>query len=355
MGRPITRTSSLPPSGQWTAALISTLGYSEGTWTYEQNYPLADPGKQSQVRDQEEKAGPYEVSRYAEAMKPYTASAKRPNLVMPPVVYTLDGYLLDGNTRNAAAAKLGWDSFPAIVLNDNYASATEPIRARFQVLQMRLNRVHGKNLKDIELYRLIRQLISGDPEPDAAALAQQIQCSQQAVKNVIAARNAETRMTELGITVPGSFTLTHLAIIGQTTSKFYDGPFRHYVEFLRDCAVPGSEIRGLSRQFAGYSSEAAMIAAIDAEAKSREGAKTGHAPVVTRSRQLRTKLSALHGICEWIRAGNKEMLVDITPGSGELNAQVIQQAIIDLRDILMLQTEQNAQPPLAPTFSHTNG
>jgi len=88
-----------------------------------------------QCREADNYAKTDEVNSYAEQMG---------QSVFPPIIMTLDDYLLDGNTRVEAAKKRGDRFFPGLVIQENYATADPRRKLEFHMLAATLNNQNGR-------------------------------------------------------------------------------------------------------------------------------------------------------------------------------------------------------------------
>jgi hypothetical protein len=332
---PILLAKSLPGNAQLTAAKMTLLAFRERTWHYNPNYPLADAQFQVQVRDGSEVAPPKEVARYAEMMKPYLT--KRDQLTMPPVVVTADGYVVDGNTRIAAARKLEWLTFPAFVLNDRYEGAPTSLIDRLIMLGTMLNMTHGRGLSRERQEQLILQVSKDGDSPEE--ISRKLQISRNIVLSTLKARDATERLMELGVDmrVP-HITKTHLAALGSKSASFNNEVYRNLAVLIRDTAMSTPEQGAFMKKVLGLGSDQDKLAAIEAESTSRNAGPVTGRGKPPRSAQLRQHLGFVLKY-----AGDPGELVEST---GDRTACLDQSAMIRdtlavLYDILAAQERLN--------------
>jgi hypothetical protein len=323
MARAITSLKSLPGSAQSTAATLAALGFPEGRWHYVSEYPLAAPDKKVQVRNIRQTAPPKKVAHYMEVMRPFTKD--RSGLVMPPVIYSQDGHLLDGNTRDAAARKLGWTTYPAIILEDNYKDAPQAIEDMFRTVSVRFNRINGEPLSNDDLEQHILALARpGDSPTD---LSRRLQVPLTMVKNVLAARSAKGKLKELGIDLSDypHIHRTHFSYIGYKLGVWHDEPLRAFAELLK-LKVPANDAYTMQKRFLALPSDEEILKAIQVEHASRADISKGYVTRPSRSAQLRQHL----GFVIKYTPGD---LVESIPGSENQHLEVLRDAIIRLQRI----------------------
>jgi len=88
-----------------------------------------------QVREADNYGKKEEVTSYA---------AQMGQSVFPPIIMTLDDYLADGNTRVEAAKVRGDRFLPALVIQENYATADPRRKLEFHMLAATLNNQNGR-------------------------------------------------------------------------------------------------------------------------------------------------------------------------------------------------------------------
>jgi hypothetical protein len=79
--------------------------------------------------------------------------------IFPPIIVTTDDYLVDGNTRVAARVQRKDLTCQAIVVDINYAKATEAQRQLIMALGASLNMKNGRPLTTKELRRNIEPMV----------------------------------------------------------------------------------------------------------------------------------------------------------------------------------------------------
>jgi hypothetical protein len=341
MAPPIMTMKSLPPVAQSTAAKIATLGFGERRWRYEGNHDLAEASKVSQVRDIEDRAPAKKVAHYAEMLRPFTGARLRGQMTFPPVIYTNDGYLLDGNTRDQAARRLGWVTFPAIVLNDNWEGANEALMEKFLSLGTLLNITNGTDLSRANVERLLAQIVKDDDSP--ADIAKKLQVSRSTVMNLMNATKTRKRADELGVDLSGAkITRTHLSDLGAAIDKFTNPVFVNFLELIRDAELSTNEQRSIAKRIFAAGEEFQKMEIISEERASRHGKVTGHAGRPPQSAQLRQALGKILKFKD-----NPGRAVEDAPESSQLHRTVIWEAISTLQKIANEQDIQDSKRLLA--------
>src|ERR1700689_4493413 len=144
----------LPDLAKPTADLIEKLGF---TWELDFEYPTPDAARRVQIREEAHYVPREMVMRIAAAM------ARGDKL--PPIVVTTDGYLIDGNTRTAAAQHNKYPSIQALVPNGSYENCTEKVERRLKLLGAAFNARNGKGIDREEIRKAV-VAIGQDPTYD---------------------------------------------------------------------------------------------------------------------------------------------------------------------------------------------
>jgi len=328
LSAPIKLIKSLPPSAQLTAIRMAAAGFPEGTWTYTQNHDLADMSKVVQVRDIKGPARKSKVDHYMTVMKPY-ATSLRDQLTMPPVVFTADSFLLDGNTRTTAASRLGWMTFPAFVLNFSYQNAAQAIVDQFVELAAVLNLSHGDNLDRVNTENIIARLANDDTTP--YDLARRLGVSRTTVQNVLYARTARLRAERLKVDISaGHISRTHMADLGREDQRITDEVFMKFLELVSTGKMTSTEQRDFTRRIATETTEKAKLNLIQAELESRDRMRTGSATKPSPAAQLRQALGK-------VNSGDPGLMIETNPRSWETHRESLRLAIAQLEKTLNLQ------------------
>jgi hypothetical protein len=257
-------TVKLSDSGKRVAEQIEQLGFK---WEFDPLYPIPDSLDQVQrvqIRNAEHYVPPTEVNKYAAAMKRGDQ--------FPPGVVTQDGRYVDFNTRAAAALKLGWPTFPAFILNVDYASATAERRARVHVLGAAFNSKGNKPLSRDELTRNIREAAK-DPDWTPEVVAKHLGVTNSTVSSIFAQFRAEKRAESLGVILNGSVTASNKAALGGKSHKLTDRPFREVARLMQDAGpgMSGRDLRDLLRDVeAATGSEEDKINIVEQERRRRD-------------------------------------------------------------------------------------
>jgi hypothetical protein len=323
----IIRAKSAPPSAQLVIARLAMLGFGEGQWEYRINQPLADPSKRTQIRDIAEQAKPADVAHYAEIMKPFTLN--RVNLLMPPVVFTADEWLVDGNTRTMAAERLGWSTFHAIVLLHHYVGAPQALLDQFEYVSTLMNTTHGKGLNAASIERLILKLAKDDST--AADLARKTQVNKATVASILYARKARIRAQDAGITVDGTnLTRSHLSYLGMQEDKFTEPVLIALLQMIIDTGMSSKDERTFVARVNALTTEKRKLDLIAAEADARSDVAGGYAIKPSQAAQLRQALGK-------VIAHEPGELVETNPARYQLHRDTVNDAIGRLQKVYQQQ------------------
>lgn len=328
MAPPIRKISSMPGQAQGTALKLVLAGFPEGSFHYAPNHELADPAMGMQIRDDENRAPAKRVAHYREMMKPYTLN--RADLLMPPVVFTGDGYLLDGWTRTEGARGLNWMTYPAIVLDDYYEGAPEALEEKFNVASAMLNLTHGTGLSTAETERVIL-LVSKSIDLEApgavAELARKLQISRSWAANLLASRTANERAARLNIDLSNApwITRTHMADLGNWREKMTNPVFKALLELTRDAKLSTPDQRALAKQVFACGTEEEKLELIAGELSSRDAQVNGHHGRPSDAARLR---QALGRVTKYQPIPGQA--VETIAGGSSTHLEVIDQAIATL-------------------------
>lgn len=243
---------------------VEGMGFNR--WILDLEYANPDPAtvKRIQVRDEAHVGQAYKVNLYAEAMK-------RGDKFAPGVVDST-GRIVDFNTRNRAAWKLGWPTFPVIVIQESYDNADPFTKTRFAILGGGFNGGGPEGLTRPELTRLIR-LTAADPSRwTVAHVAEKLHVPQKQVQGIFAEFRAEARAEKLGVPMNGSVKPTTKEMLGQRSEKLADATFREIIGLVQDTGMPTSEARDLCRQVIGITTgDDDRMSFLSGEREGREG------------------------------------------------------------------------------------
>jgi hypothetical protein len=340
---------NLPPVAQSTAPKLALVGFREGQWQFQPNAPIPDLSHRVQVRGIAEPAKPGKVAHYADMMRPYTL--RRDQLIMPPVILTSDGYVVDGNTRLQAAIKLGWHTYPAFVLDISYDGAPEVDLDRLLTLGGLLNLSHGEGMNSAQVENLILRLIHDDGD-SVMEISRKLQVSRPTVQGIMNARKTRERARALGIVIPevGSpgckLTRSHLADLGAKIDRFKNGTFSAMLELIIKTELPGTEERSIMKRVIEAPTEEDGLKIIAAEMASRSGmaAKVSRRP--SKAAQVRQSAGL---VVNHFREGTLGLLVETEPESEADQLKMLEDAVNGFVQLRLLQLarkekmQENAQ------------
>lgn len=298
MARAFVSDKDLPPEASALAERIRLLGFD---WVYVPDHRLASLAKRVQVRDTAAVAPPRETARYALALQRGD--------VMPPVVVTADGYLVDGATRTEAARKLGWTSYPAFRLNVNYEGAPTALVQQLVMLGSAFNLTHGRGMSPTNIEAVIEAVTEEDDSP--RDIARKLHISEVTVAGVMNAAKARKRAANLDIQVGEFLTSSHLRVFGGKSAKYTDPVFKEFFTLAQDAHLTISAVQDLARQLEAEGTEQARMDILAAERASYQGVIDGASSVPSRAAKLRRSLGFLNA------QDDPGLLVELSPAAAE--------------------------------------
>ena len=240
----------LPDIAKPAADLIEKLGFQ---WELDFEHPTPDGGKRVQIREEKHYVPREMVMRIAAAM------ARGDKL--PPVVVTKDGYLIDGNTRTAAAQHNKYPTVQALILNDSYEGCTEKVERRLHLLGAAFNARNGKGIDREEIRKAV-VAIAQDSSYDGTRIAALIGVTDGTVKSILAEMKARDRAESVGVHLNGSVAATPLRILGQASEKLNDEPFRAVASLAQDTGMAPGDLRDVIRQMHDAKSDDGAVSVV---------------------------------------------------------------------------------------------
>lgn len=241
----------LPDVAKPTADLIEKLGFQ---WELDFEYPTPDPARRVQIREE----GHY-IPR---EMVMRIAAAQFRGDKLPPVVVTSDGYLIDGNTRTAAARHNKYPSVQALVLTDTYEGCTEKVERRLRLLGAAFNARNGKGIDREEIRKAV-VAIAKDSTYDGTRIAALIGVTDATVRSILAEMKARDRAESLGVHLNGSVAATPLRVLGQASEKLNDEPFKAVATLTQDTGMSPGELREVLRQMHDAKADEGALAVVE--------------------------------------------------------------------------------------------
>jgi hypothetical protein len=275
-----TRREDLPFYAQDAVARVELMGF-QG-WKFLANSTLVERNKRLQVRDIAAHAPHNEVARYAAALKQGD--------LMPPVIMTRDGYLVDGNTRTEAARRAGWDHFPAIMLDVAYEGAPEAMIKQLTTLGAAFNLTHGRGMSRQNVERVI--LTVANPGDKAQEIARKLHIPVYTVQSALNITKARERAERLGVDVSDEKRLTgsHMALMGGRNNRYTDPVFAEFLSLVRDARYSLKDSKELGSRIEALGSETEKLALITAERDARHDVIRGTATKPSLAAKLRQSL-----------------------------------------------------------------
>lgn len=322
---------SLPPNAQLTAQRMALTGFPERTWSYDINTPRADPTKVMQVRDIKSTTKRSRVSDYAIAMKPFVSD--RSGLTFPPVIFSADGWLIDGNHRSDAAEQLGWLTFPAFTVNFRYENQAEAILKQFLELATLCNVSHGDNLDRENLARIIERLATDDSS--ASDLGKRLGVQRSTVQSILWARTARLRAVRLGVPYESEhISRTHLADLGRQDTAFNDDVFAALLDLTLKGKLKSGEQKAVIRQILQVKNDPGKLSLIRTELTGRDGIVRNRATRPSPAAQLRQALGKVNApdpgeMIEPVQGNWKAHKTAARTAIGQLEKMLVRQAVLE--------------------------
>lgn len=322
--RVITQVKDLPSFAQSTGRRVEQFGF---TFQYVNEYPLVDLDRRVQVRNIADLAPLGETAKYAAALKRGDQ--------FPPVIVTMDGYLVDGATRTEGARKIGWTSFPTIILDVVFEEATEGQIYSLIWLGAGFNNTHGRGMKTANLVAIIEATTEEDDS--AKDIAAKLHIPESTVSMVMAGAKAKKRATGLNIPTDG-LTNSHLKTFGNKSRLLSDDVFAEFIMLVQDAKLTIAATNDVARRLEALTTEKDRMRLLNSERASYREIISGGATVPSRSAKLRQSLGYL------LNAENPELLVELEPSASEQHVKMLQEAAERLASVAKAQIKaENAR------------
>lgn len=255
----------LSPEDLQYAALEAKLREWNLTYTVEREFKISDARVESaaQVREGSHIAPATRVDEYAQQM--------RNGAMFPPILVRTPNVLIDGNTRLAAAKRIGRKTFPAVVVDTKTA-------AMAKILAAAINQMGGERLTAPEAHEAaLLMMREGYPDP---AVARELGRDLSQVRRWRNQHDVQERARTLGLAeqieqIPRN-------TLGTLVGIAHDEPLSELVKLFADVRPPEKQAREYVSQIVQASSDEAAVAKV-AELR-EELAPAGPPPrVATRS------------------------------------------------------------------------
>lgn len=247
----------------WAVGTAEEISQHQLGWGFVENYPLVGVSKRIQVRNIAHLAPKVEVNEYAQMMK----LGDR----FPPVIVTMDGFLVDGHTRTEAAKRLGWDRFPAFVLNVRYGDLDpdSPLRKTLLKLGAAQNNKHGRRMTPADIAGLIEQVSIGSTPKE---IQRDMHVGSSIANTIWNAARAKAKAAELGITVNGEINNSMLKLFGGKSEKYTDPVWGRLFRLTQDAHLSVPEVNELMHRVEALHSEEERVRLLDTERVSHRAA-----------------------------------------------------------------------------------
>lgn len=319
----------LPDAAKPSVELIEKLGFS---WKLDASYPTPTVAQEVQIRDENHRGPSSQVAQYAAAMRNGDQFA--------PIIVSGDGYTIDGNTRARAAAKNGYLTVQAFILDDNWIGGSEKVQRRMHALGAAFNVRNGRGIDRNEIGNAVKELAK-DTIFSAARISALLNVSEYTVYAVLSEQRARARATDLGLTVNSKVPGGHLKKLGDAGNKLKDKPFVELLALIQDSGLSLRETQDLIRAVveAGSDDEAVALVQKDRESRREQiaefrAAGRSRLPV---SAQLRQRLGGILA-----HANNPTALAENNPTVAAEHLRMMRTAVLILNTAIRYQEATQA-------------
>jgi hypothetical protein len=304
--------------------LVEKFGFQ---WEYDSEYLLPDLAHRLQIR---------EDKHYAPAsMVAVVRAAMKLGEKLPPIIVTVDGHIVDGNTRVTAALRNKFPTIRAIVLSVKYEGASDPEMRRLRGLGAAANARHGKGINREELRWAVDHM-GTDPKYTGTQIAALIGTTDATVQNLLAEKKAKDRATNLGLHVNGSVNATKLRTLGRQSDYLNDEPFKELFSLVEDTGISDKEIRELVQKARETKSDEGALDVIAHERQVRKDQiaeyKASGKSVPPAAAKLRQRLGFILGYEQ-----NPRELIEHNPQVAEEYTVMIRKSIKVLEEAMKAQ------------------
>lgn len=214
-------------------------------------YDLGRLKERVQVREEKHVAPSTRVQEYAARMK---------SEPVPPILVTLDDYIVDGNTRIGAAKKNKRGFLPAVVLAVSWETATGKEKMRVLALGAKANR-HGEPLDKREKREIVSEAVKQGWTQDVIGMM--VGVTPAVVAQIQDEVRAVEKLERVGIS-PNGTGAASLRALGKIASM-NDEPFRQIVLLATDAGLNSTEIKDLAKRAKEANSDQGALAVINAD------------------------------------------------------------------------------------------
>jgi hypothetical protein len=321
-----TRRQTAGPVTDQVAAEIEALGFRYSAVPQFDLTRLSDEHR-IQVRDKKNYAPKDMVERYAAQM----ASTE-----FPPIVVTSDFWLVDGNTRTAAAAKRRQMFFPALVLDVAWGSATAKQQDELFALAAALNSRGGKPLESKERREVAARFIALGWKADQ--IARYIGVPVTRLAGIRRQIEAEARLRKVG-TDPATVEKKLNVLGGSTALALNDEPYRQLAALIPAADLTATEADSLARRMKDSGSDSRALALVaDTEREMADRIRQtkltgrGKPPASAMARKFLGNITKYEG--------REAELVEQNPDAAQLHRETLQRAIDVLQAVLKAQSRR---------------
>jgi ParB-like chromosome segregation protein Spo0J len=235
----------LSPEDLQYAALEAKLREWNLSYRVEREFALAEVNRLSevQVREGSHIAPSQRVEEYAQQM--------RNGAMFPPILLRTPNILIDGNTRLAAAKRIGRKTFPAVIVDTKTAEMAK-------ILAASVNQMGGERLTATEAHEAAL-LMMRQQYPDAA-VARELGRDLSQVRRWRSQRDVQERAERLGLgekieAIPRN-------TLGTLAGVAHEEPFAELVKLFAEVRPPEKQAREIVAQAAQAPSDEAAVAKV---------------------------------------------------------------------------------------------
>jgi hypothetical protein len=329
------------PESAWEIPYIEEAGF---TWKLVIGGSFPDLNHRMQIRDKKLTASPREVSRIEHGYR-------RGDRIPAPVL-SRDLWVLDGNTRLAAATKAKLSELNYFRLDVPMEGASEASEAGFVTLATALNNLHGKRVTDKNLERLILMARREGDGKTPRQVAAELHCSASMVNNVIALDRGSRRALELGFK-PDGFSTSHLRRFGGGLEKQTNEVLHPFMELILTAGLTVAETGDIARRLEALHTDEDKLELLTAEKLANASRTGGFSNRPSPAGAVRRGLGHVLKVRD-----NPALAVERDATAGKHNLEVLldsQETIGDLiaeqRRVLREQEHEEEGSPVTPRFT----
>jgi hypothetical protein len=190
----------------------------------------------------------------------------------PPIIITLDRYIVDGNTRKMAAELAGDTTTNAVVFEVVYENCDDTVKAKINNLGYWRNRINGQINGIADRRKAMEATTAATEFSSSGRLANIFHTSLSFAASIIKETKAVARCKELGIVIPPGMSRKVLAVFETKSAPLSDEVRIAAVKYAAEAMLTLSEAKAL---FAKMKTRTLDINKIEVITEERAKSNTG--------------------------------------------------------------------------------